>query len=96
MWIKRIDSSEVTADMLADMRSDGLIFHETHPGEHIIIVTTESCWLANKWDMSQQEGLALPKQTFLDQLAGIGAWTFVVLFVVAVLAFQWFYWRHSR
>jgi hypothetical protein len=96
MWIKRIDSSEVTADMLAAMKSDGLTFHDANPSEHITTATTESCWLANKWDMSQQEGLALPKKTFLDRLAGIGTWTFILLSVVAVVAFQLLYWRYCR
>ena len=89
MWIKRIDSSEVTPDILAVMKADGLIFHDTNPSEHVITVTTESTWLANKWEMSQQADLPLPKKTFLDRLAGISAWTFTFLFVVAVLAIQW-------
>jgi hypothetical protein len=96
MWIKQIDSSEVTADILAAMKNDGLIVHDANPGEHIITLTTDSTWLANKWEMSQQADLAPPKKTFLDRLAGIGAWTFIVLCVVAVLAFQWLFWRNSR
>jgi hypothetical protein len=71
------------------MKADGLIFHDLNPSEHVITVTTESTWLANKWEMSQQADLPLPKKTFLDRLAGISAWTFIFLFVVAVLAIQW-------
>jgi hypothetical protein len=96
MWVKRIDSSELTPDLVAAMKRDGLTVQDTDPSTHVITVTTENAWMANKWEMSEQKDRELPQETFLDRLAKIGALNFIFLFVLGVLGVAWFLWRNRR
>jgi hypothetical protein len=96
MWFKRFDSSELTADVVAALKRDGLTVHDSAPGDDLVTVTTDSDWLANKWEMSEQTSPDCPKDTYLDRLAKIGALNFIVLFVLAVLGVAWLLWRNRR
>ncbi|HEV8071731.1 MAG TPA: hypothetical protein VGP76_28705 [Planctomycetaceae bacterium] len=98
MWVKLIVSSDLSADLLAELKRDGLTFHKTNLGPHMIAVTTDDPGLARKWDMSalaDQEGLKLikseilPKESFLDRLANIGALNLIFIIVMAVLVVAW-------
>jgi hypothetical protein len=98
MWVKLIVSSDLSADLLAELKRDGLTFHSTNLGPHMIAVTTDDPWLARKWEMSalaDQEGLKLTKseilaeESFLDSLANIGALNLMLVVVMAVLAAAW-------
>jgi hypothetical protein len=103
VWVKLINLSELRrrrdgADLLAEMRKDGLIFYSTNRGAQIIAVTTDDPWLARKWDMSplaEQEDLKLapcdpfPKESFLDGLGHLGALNLMFLVVLGVLAAAW-------
>jgi len=98
MWVKLIFSSDLSADLLAELKRDGLTFHSTNLGANFVAVTTDDPWLARKWDMSalaDQEGLKLtkskilPKESFLDRLANIGALNLIFIVVIAVLVVAW-------
>jgi|SRR5580700_7111551 hypothetical protein len=99
MWVKLILSADLSADLLAELKRDGLTFHSTNLGAHLIAVTTDDPWLARKWDMSalaDQEGLKLKKfdmpskeTTFLDRLGNLGALNLMFVLVIAVLAVAW-------
>jgi hypothetical protein len=99
MWVKLIVSSDLSADLLAELKRDGLTFHSTNLGAHLIAVTTDDPWLARKWDMSalaDQEGLKLKKfavlskeTTFLDRLGSLGGLNLIFVIVMAVLAVAW-------
>jgi hypothetical protein len=98
MWVKLIFSSDLSADLLAELKRDGLTFHSTNLGANFVAVTTDDPWLARKWDMSalaDQEGLKLtkseirPKKSFLDGLANIGALNLIFIVVMAVLVAAW-------
>jgi len=98
MWVKLIDASQLSAELLAEMKKDGLTFRGTNQGAHIIAVTTDNPWLARKWDMSalaEQEGLKLtaceicPKESFLGRFAKIGALNLIFLLILAVLVAAW-------
>jgi len=95
MWIKRFESSELTADVIAAMKSDGLTVADG-PGADRVTVTTDKDWMANKWGMSKRITPSGGKDTFLDRLAKIGALNFMVLIIVAVLAVAWFLWRDRQ
>jgi hypothetical protein len=92
MWARVIDSSELTADLLAAMKKDGLTIQDGHPSAHLTTVTTDNLWMANKWEMSEQAGHQPPPETLLDQLAKMGALTFILLFVLSVLGVAWVLW----
>jgi hypothetical protein len=92
MWIKRFESSELTADLIAAMKNDGLTVY-AGPGAHRVTVTTDKDWMANKWGMSKRIIPVGRKDTFLDRLAKIGALNFMVVFILAVLAVAWLLWR---
>ncbi len=110
MWVKLIDLSElkrrrVSEDVLARMRQDGLTFHRTNWGSHLIAATTADPWPARKWemtDLSEHAGLTLtrcelfPQETVLDRLGKIGGLNFIYLFVAAVLAFAWYLYRSTH
>jgi hypothetical protein len=98
MWVKLIVSSDLSADLLAELKRDGLTFHRTNLGPHMIAVTTDDPWLARKWDMSalaDQEGLKLTKseillkESFLDRLANVGALNLIFIVITAVLVVAW-------
>jgi len=64
----------------------------------MIAVTTDDPGLARKWEMSalaDQEGLKLtkseilPKESFLDRLANVGALNLIFLVIMAVLVVAW-------
>jgi hypothetical protein len=95
MWVKRFESSELTPDVIAAMKSDGLTVAD-EPGAHRVTVTTDKDWMANKWGMSKRIIPAGGKDTFLDQLAKIGAWNFTILFILAVLAVASLLWRDRQ
>ncbi len=92
MWVERFESSELTPDVIAAMKSDGLAVADG-PGADRVTVTTDNDWMANKWAMSKRIVTAGAKVTLLDKLAGIGPLYFMVLFVLAVMATTWFFWR---
>jgi hypothetical protein len=103
VWVRLIDLSELRpqrdgADVLAAMKKDGLAFHATNQGPHLIAVTTKNAWMARRWDMSaltDQEGLELgrcdlfPKETFLDRLGHLGGVNLMLVVVLAAFAFAW-------
>jgi hypothetical protein len=98
MWFKLIVSSDLSADLLAQLKRDGLTFHSTNLGPHLIAVTTDDPWLARKWEMSalaEQEGLKLtrceilPKESFLDRVAKMGALNLMFVVIMAVLVAAW-------
>jgi len=99
MWVKLIVSSDLSAELFAQLKRDGLTFHRTNLGAQIIALTTDDPGLARKWDMSalaDQEGLKLRKfdlpskeTTFLDRLGNLGALNLMFVIVMAVLAVAW-------
>ncbi len=95
MWVKEFESSELTADVIAAMKNDGLTVAHG-PDTHHVTVTTDKDWMANKWGMSKRIVADNRKETLLDRLAKIRAANFIVLFVMAVLAVAWLMWRDRR
>jgi hypothetical protein len=95
MWVKRFESSELTADVIAAMKNDGLTVADG-PGADRVTVTTDEDWMANKWGMSKRIIPDSRKDTVLDRLAKIGALNFMVLFILAVLAVAWLFWYQRR
>ncbi len=92
MWARVIDASELTADILAAMKKDGLTIREGVPSPHLVTVTSDNLWMANKWEMSEQAGHPRPQETLLDQLAKMGALTFILVVLLGVLGVAWFLW----
>ncbi len=95
MWVKRFESSELTADVIAAMKNDGLTVADG-PGADRVTVTTDKDWMANKWGMSKRIIPDGGKGTFLDRLAKISALKFMVLFILAVLAVACLLWHDRR
>jgi hypothetical protein len=95
MWVKRFESSELTADVIAAMKNDGLTVADG-PGADRVTVTTDKDWLGNKWGMSKRIIPDSGKDAVLDRLAKIGALDFMVLFILAVLAVAWLLWYERR
>jgi hypothetical protein len=99
MWVKLILSTDLSADLLAELKRDGLTFHRTNLGANLIAVTTDDPWLARKWDMSalaDQEGLKLKKfavpskeTSFLDRLGSLRGLNLIFVIVMAVLVVAW-------
>jgi hypothetical protein len=99
MWVKLFVSSDLSAELLAQLKRDGLTFHRTNLGAHLIAVTTDDPGLARKWDMSalaDQEGfklrkfdLPLKETTFLDRLGSLGGLNLIFVIVMAVVAVAW-------
>jgi hypothetical protein len=98
MWVKLLDRSRRgSADLLLQMKKDGLTFHSTNQGAQFVAVTTDNEWLAKKWDMTalaEHEGLRLTpcdifsQKSFLDRLTNLSALNLIFVLVIAVLIAQ--------